>query len=424
MSTFAAATSHQIRLSRSLTVAPARVLQRKCACGGTPLYGGQCAECRHKNNPLRHASKETASTITPRNSSTEEEASRTADQIMAKPANAVVSVTPQRIQRFAAHEPEGASMAPASVDEVLTKSGTPLDAKLQNEMAQRFGRDFSQVRLHLGTAAEQSAKQVDAYAYTVGNNIIFGAGQFAPNSHDGRRLIAHELTHVIQQGASGDVLQRQPAPGSKPAPRPDPVPGLGPARATYVEDLIKEGDFDGAINSLLGFKYIDYEVDLNLLADRRMIYDPSLRSSDGSTSMPAWDYLSTPPKAKPATVRIGPGAFSSLPYLYSVIMHEYQHVLWQQSLPNQKESNLLHSQGFATPDEVEAGAWELLHATESGIGGLPDKVAQIWENLNDFFWKLDAQSQAQERALVVRAFQKAKTLMKGSQLPLVPFSPP
>ena len=80
----------------------------------------------------------------------------------------------------------------------------PLDPVLQQDMEQRFGHDFSRVRVHSGGSAEQSAREVNAYAYTVGHDIVFGAGQFAPETHAGRRLIAHELTHVVQQsGADG-----------------------------------------------------------------------------------------------------------------------------------------------------------------------------------------------------------------------------
>ena len=67
-------------------------------------------------------------------------------------------------------------------------------------MEQHFGHDFSQVQVHSGSAAEQSARDVNAYAYTVGHHIVFGAGQFKPGAHQGQRLIAHELTHVVQQG--------------------------------------------------------------------------------------------------------------------------------------------------------------------------------------------------------------------------------
>ena len=77
-------------------------------------------------------------------------------------------------------------------------------------MEQRFGYDFSQVRVHPGRGREQSARDVNANAYTVGHDIVFGAGRFAPETHEGRRLIAHELTHVVQQSrVEGDVVQRR-----------------------------------------------------------------------------------------------------------------------------------------------------------------------------------------------------------------------
>ena len=78
-------------------------------------------------------------------------------------------------------------------------------------MEPRFGYDFSRVRVHSGTAAEQSARDVKAHAYTAGHAMVFGAGQFAPESQAGRRLIAHELAHVVQQSGQGTKsLQRTP----------------------------------------------------------------------------------------------------------------------------------------------------------------------------------------------------------------------
>ena len=76
-------------------------------------------------------------------------------------------------------------------------------------MGQRFGHDFSRVRVHSGGAAEQSARDVNANAYTVGHNIVFGAGRFAPGTHEGRRLIAHELTHVVQQSGADGIREEK-----------------------------------------------------------------------------------------------------------------------------------------------------------------------------------------------------------------------
>jgi hypothetical protein len=85
-------------------------------------------------------------------------------------------------------------------------------------MEPRFGHDFSTVRVHTDERAEMSARAIDAHAYTVGKDIVFGRGGFDSNAIEGRRLLAHELTHVIQQatGRGQKTLSRQPA-GSGPS---------------------------------------------------------------------------------------------------------------------------------------------------------------------------------------------------------------
>ena len=103
--------------------------------------------------------------------------------------------------------------APPIVHEVLTSAGQPLDSETRDFMELRFGHAFSNVRVHSDAAAAQSARSVNAKAYTVGQNIVFGANRFAPDTREGRRLLAHELTHVVQQGAfptGSDTLQRDP----------------------------------------------------------------------------------------------------------------------------------------------------------------------------------------------------------------------
>ena len=99
----------------------------------------------------------------------------------------------------------GQTAVPPIVHQVLRSPGRPLDAATRSSMEQRFGHDFSMVRVHSGTAAEISARDLNAYAYTVGHNIVFAAGQFAPETHAGQRLIAHELTHVVQQSGADEI---------------------------------------------------------------------------------------------------------------------------------------------------------------------------------------------------------------------------
>ena len=136
----------------------------------------------------------------------EQEADRVADQVLAAPIHSAVSGAAPSIQRFTGQSTGDAGTAPASVDRVLSGSGRPLDPAIQQDMGQRFGHDFSRVRVHTGTAAEQSARDVNSNAYVVGNNVVFGVGQFAPQTHYGKRLLAHELTHVIQQAGSPQFM--------------------------------------------------------------------------------------------------------------------------------------------------------------------------------------------------------------------------
>jgi hypothetical protein len=172
----------------------------------------------------------------------EYEADSVADQVMrmADPVFAI-NASPSRVSRkCAACEEEeqetlrtkraetgGATSgeAPAIVHDVLRAPGQPLDPASREFFEPRFGRDFSGVRVHSGARAAESARLVGARAYTVRENIVFGAGRHSPNTYAGQALLAHELTHVVQQGKAGpgtlarartsrdssDWLRRQPA---------------------------------------------------------------------------------------------------------------------------------------------------------------------------------------------------------------------
>ncbi|WP_091617537.1 DUF4157 domain-containing protein [Amycolatopsis saalfeldensis] len=97
-------------------------------------------------------------------------------------------------------DPQAAAVhAPKIVDEVVRAPGEPLS---EAALAPRLGGDFSQVRVHTGGRAAESARAVGADAYTVGNDIVFGAGRYAPGTSEGDRLLAHELAHVAQHRQS------------------------------------------------------------------------------------------------------------------------------------------------------------------------------------------------------------------------------
>lgn len=113
---------------------------------------------------------------------------------------------PVRLQRkrVGASDP-GESAVPPIVSDGLRSPDQPLDVATRAIFEPRFGYDFSGVRLHTSAKAAESARAVNALAYTMGRDIVFGAGQYAPETSAGRALLAHELTHVIQQS------QAQPA---------------------------------------------------------------------------------------------------------------------------------------------------------------------------------------------------------------------
>jgi hypothetical protein len=124
----------------------------------------------------------------------------------------------ERLQTNHVHASDmGQTAAPPIIHEVLAASGQPLDSAVRGFLEPRFGHDFSGVRVHTDARAAESAHAVHALAYTVGQRIVFGAGQYTPGTVEGRRLLGHELTHVLQQsGGHGLGVQRQEAPKEEP----------------------------------------------------------------------------------------------------------------------------------------------------------------------------------------------------------------
>jgi hypothetical protein len=146
------------------------VLQRKCACGGASGVEGECEGCSRQNLSVR------------------------------------------RSTRNSALETPNVEGVPPSVHEVLRSPGQPLDAGTRNFMEPRFGHDFSRVRLYTDARAAESARELNALAYTVGNKIVMGQGHYSPTTLAGKKLLAHELTHVVQQapGIARDVDETIP----------------------------------------------------------------------------------------------------------------------------------------------------------------------------------------------------------------------
>jgi Domain of unknown function (DUF4157)/Protein of unknown function (DUF3626) len=141
---------------------------RRCACGGLVLGGGECARCRAERLQRREPGGD--------------------------PAGGAVQPTP-------------------AVDRVLAMPGRPLDGGLRSAMEPQIGADFGGVRVHTGPEAGEAARSVGAEAFTSGTDVVFGEGKFAPEAAEGRRLLAHELTHVRQQAGGERQIARAPLGG-------------------------------------------------------------------------------------------------------------------------------------------------------------------------------------------------------------------
>lgn len=133
-------------------------------------------------------------------------AEREADRV----ANRVLESSKPQCASCQESEGDGGSLAslssppiPANLKSLVPSSGSPLQAPVRREMEQRFGHDFSGVRVHTDEHAANSASQLGARAYALGNHIVFNRGEFRPDSAAGQKTLAHELTHVLQQSKAG-----------------------------------------------------------------------------------------------------------------------------------------------------------------------------------------------------------------------------
>jgi len=143
--------------SESFTPVARGALQRKCACGKESPNGGECGECQQKTEALQ-----------------------------------------RKTTQFAGQDEK----IPPIVDDVVNSSGMPLDEATRAFMEPKFGHDFSKVKVHTDAQAAESARAVNAHAFTVGDDVVFGAGKYSPATAEGTALLAHELSHVVQQESS------------------------------------------------------------------------------------------------------------------------------------------------------------------------------------------------------------------------------
>lgn len=194
------------------------VLQRKCACGGSAGLTGECATCR--TNKLLGKPLQAKLRVSAPSDEYEQEADRMAEEVMrmpdglADPGGSPTSTVPLVQGRVNGVGATGFSTAPQIVHDVLNSPGQPLDAATRTFFEPRFGHDLAHVRVHNDGRAQLAAESVHARAFTVGPHIVFGAGEYVPKSIASRQLLAHEVTHAIQQTGGHVPLNVTQSPGS------------------------------------------------------------------------------------------------------------------------------------------------------------------------------------------------------------------
>lgn len=179
------------------------------------------------------------------------------------------------------------SVGTSSLLSSLAARGQPLPASTRDSMEARFGHDFGDVRLHSGPGAERAADSLHARAFTAGRNIVFGQGEYRPSTASGERLLAHELTHVVQQGATRP-LARRGGPSALPV---KPVGGSAAVRlqrdcsdATFCTPYTSSSDAASA-ESLLRSVYLPAD-GAKFGADSRALFESYLSRAPGDSLTP------------------------------------------------------------------------------------------------------------------------------------------
>jgi hypothetical protein len=390
---------------------------------GDDVAGGECAECKKSNDGLQPKL-----TIRARNDLLEREADRVADRVVAGSTPISAGHALSSVQREAGPSMYDGDTAPPSVEGVLAGSSTPLQPEFREKMEQRFGYDFSRVRVHTDGAAELSAREIDANAYTVGNDIVFGAGKFAPASPSGQRLIAHELAHVVQQsGADGTrELQRQQTAGPAATPSAQPV---GDAIKPEIEGLLKAfASASGtAAKNAIGMQAVQTIIGaygMSTKGLRTMRFDPNL-DPKAVAQAPAVEG-----KVRASDIEFGPGAFNKgFEWLVHTVAHELEHVRqhliggYHSGDADEPVKEFLASNGEVLQVQSVAGP-----AGRGFIGGLiagagkslpalpalpPDLLASVAKRALEEFGRMPAADQAKYRQELASARDKLFDRLKN-----------
>ena len=172
---------------------------------------------------------------------TEQEADRVADHVMRISVSNGIGLTMSKEERIArkcsvcemkeeeeeklkiSRKPstmtnfEASEETTTKINNVLSTGGSSLDNDTKELMESQFGYDFTNVRIHTDERASKSAQELNAHAYTLGKDVVFGVGRYQPTSSEGQRLLAHELTHVVQQLGANEVHMAQSSETDQPS---------------------------------------------------------------------------------------------------------------------------------------------------------------------------------------------------------------
>lgn len=306
------------------------LLQRKCACGGGAGTSGECEACARKNGTLQRKSVN---------------------------ANA-------------------AGEAPPIVHEALHSPGQPLDPATRALMEPRFGHDFSRVRVHTDAKAAESARAVNALAYTVGRDVVFDAGQYAPRTPAGQGLLAHELTHVVQQRSApyarpgpievapaSDVLETDAR--ASEARRTPPIGSVGAVRlqrqvaatAGPEEDAELDRDFARIIAILNESHYSDRDEAEVIAILRRWAWRSESAVTSGHGRNPL-DELFARLTTKTTTIGVVVGELASY---YSLIFNHFDRVGDVREIRDRYSQRFQGDEGIAEVslgEQLKEGGWK------------------------------------------------------------------
>jgi len=401
-------TKIQATTAPNITPKCTRLLQRKCACGGSPGVDGECAECRNKRLASSRSlidipNIQTKLTVNQPGDRYEQEADQMAEQVMRMPELTFSRSEELQGQSLKVEEKDKettqikklhrkpiehdeeeeeilqAKEAPGHAPNVTPKlqsrinsirgGGQLLPEPTRTFFEKRLGHDFSQVRIHTDSYAGETARAVNAQAFTLGHDIVFGAGRYAPETTAGKSLLAHELTHVVQQQRASSLIQRKDNDQEKSSVASSWTAIVHNTKAALAhhdmktaEKLYRDAIVTAAANAIfpagitkLEPKPEDIRLDFNLSAGIRSRSELSAFAETRPDEIPKnetnyWHWIYFGPET----------LMESQAHTESVISHELIHVRQYQKLWNDYKANKSPDKGtwkdFRKPFDLSARA--------------------------------------------------------------------